>query len=133
MYHVELPVDVGGGAQDLVRVEISPAGEDGLVQVARPGQVVARATRSLGEMVAGIRPVAQGFVDGFRGMVHAPDELGLEFGVSLSAAADVIISSTAAQANFKVSLTWHRPSAAPPSSDESPASATGTAQAEPTA
>ncbi|MFE4632535.1 CU044_2847 family protein [Streptomyces sp. NPDC056773] len=108
MYHVELPVDVDGGVQDVVRVEISPAGADELVRVARPGQVVARATRSLGEMVAGIRPVAQGFVAGFRGMVHAPDELTLEFGLSLSAEADVIISSTAAQANFRVSLTWHR-------------------------
>ncbi|WP_317621052.1 CU044_2847 family protein [Streptomyces sp. CBMA123] len=106
---MELPVDVDGGAQNVVRVEVSPVGEDGLVRVARPGQVMARATRSLGEMVTGIRPVAQSFVDGFRGMAHAPDELNLEFGLSLSAEADVIISSTAAQANFKVSLTWHRP------------------------
>ncbi|MGW2542067.1 CU044_2847 family protein [Kitasatospora sp. NPDC001574] len=105
---MELPLDVAGGAQDFVRVEISPVGEDGLVRVARPGQVMARASRSLGEMVTGIRPVAQSFVDGFRGMVHGPDELSLEFGLSLSAEADVIISSTAAQANFKISLTWHR-------------------------
>ncbi|MFJ6382498.1 CU044_2847 family protein [Kitasatospora sp. NPDC092039] len=126
---MELPVDVDGGAQDVVRVEISPAGEDGLVRVARPGQVVARATRSLGEMVTGIRPVAQGFVDGFRGMVHAPDELSLEFGLSLSAEADVIISSTAAQANFKVSLTWHRPPAEPSEPSEPSEQAE---QAEPT-
>ncbi|WP_380282568.1 CU044_2847 family protein [Kitasatospora purpeofusca] len=108
-YQVELPLDVDGGAQDVVRVEIAPIGEDGLVMVARPGQVMVRASRSLGEMVAGIRPVAQSFVDGFRGMVRGPDELNLEFGLSLSAEADVIISSTAAQANFKISLTWHRP------------------------
>ncbi|CAM5351823.1 CU044_2847 family protein [Streptomyces tanashiensis] len=108
-YHVELPVGVAGGPQDVVRVEIVETGEDGLVRVARPGQVMARASRSLGEMVTGIRPVAQSFVDGFRGMVHAPDELSLEFGLSLSAEADVVISSTAAQANFKISLTWNRP------------------------
>ncbi|WP_327361262.1 CU044_2847 family protein [Streptomyces sp. NBC_01296] len=108
-YQVELPIGAAGGPQDVVRVEIAPIGEDGLVRVARPGQVMARASRSLGEMVNGIRPVAQSFVDGFRGMVHGPDELNLEFGLSLSAEADVIISSTAAQANFKISLTWHRP------------------------
>ncbi|MFD5432218.1 CU044_2847 family protein [Kitasatospora sp. NPDC127067] len=90
-----------------MRIEIEQASE-GLVQVARPGQVVARATRSLGEMLAGVRPVAQDFVDGFRGMAHAPDEIGIEFGLSLSAEADVVISSTSAQANFKVSLTWKR-------------------------
>ncbi|MGW7442751.1 CU044_2847 family protein [Kitasatospora sp. NPDC054795] len=106
-YLVELPVGPGGGIPDIVRIEIEQASE-GLVQVARPGQVVARATRSLGEMLAGVRPVAQDFVDGFRGMAHAPDEIGIEFGLSLSAEADVVISSTSAQANFKVSLTWKR-------------------------
>ncbi|MFH9355133.1 CU044_2847 family protein [Kitasatospora sp. NPDC017646] len=106
-YLVELPIGSADGRLDVVRVEIEQAAE-GLVQVARPGQVVARATRSLGEMLAGVRPVAQNFVDGFRGMVNAPDEIGIEFGLSLSAEADVVISSTSAEANFKVSLTWRR-------------------------
>ncbi|WKD31281.1 CU044_2847 family protein [Streptomyces xanthophaeus] len=106
--HVELPIDGAGGPPDVVRVEVVETGEDGLVRVARPGQVMARASRSLGEMVTGIRPVAQSFVDAFRGMAQAPDELNLEFGLSLSAEADVVISSTAAEANFKISLTWTR-------------------------
>ncbi|MFI8386801.1 CU044_2847 family protein [Streptomyces sp. NPDC085540] len=108
VYHVELPIGGAGGPQDVVRVAVVETGEDGLVRVARPGQVVARASRSLGEMVTGIRPVAQSFVDGFRGMAQAPDELNLEFGLSISAEADVVISSTAAEANFKISLTWTR-------------------------
>ncbi|GAA2811894.1 CU044_2847 family protein [Kitasatospora aburaviensis] len=106
-YLVELPVGSVDGNPDVVRVEIEQVAE-GLVQVARPGQVVARATRSMGDMLAAVRPVAQDFVDGFRGMAHGPDEIGIEFGLSLSAEADVVISSTSAQANFKVSLTWHR-------------------------
>ncbi|MFE9427579.1 CU044_2847 family protein [Kitasatospora sp. NPDC006697] len=110
-YLVELPIGGAGGATELLKVEVEPAGSDGLVQVARPGQVIARATRSLGEMLAGIRPVAENFVSTFRGMVHAPDEVSMEFGLSLSAAADVVISSTAAAANFKVTLTWHSASA----------------------
>ncbi|WP_308307494.1 CU044_2847 family protein [Streptomyces sp. ISL-10] len=95
---------------DVIRVEIEKT-PDGLVKVARPGHVVARASQSLGDMVAGIRPVAQSFVDSSRGMAHAPDEIGVEFGLSLSllAEADVVISRTAAQADFKVSLTWYRP------------------------
>ncbi|MGW3956386.1 CU044_2847 family protein [Streptomyces sp. NPDC004752] len=107
-YLVELPVGVVGGTADVVKVEIEQVGE-GLVQVAGPGRIVARATRSLGDMLVGVRPVAQHLVEGFRGIADAPDEIGVEFGVSLSAEADVVISSTAAQANFKVSLTWHRP------------------------
>ncbi|MEV7930495.1 CU044_2847 family protein [Kitasatospora sp. NPDC088779] len=120
-YLVELPIGSADGRPDVVRVEIEQAAE-GLVQVARPGQVVARATRSLGEMLAGVRPVAQNFVDGFRGMVNAPDEIGIEFGLSLSAEADVVISSTSAEANFKVSLTWRRTPAGDPDEDAEPVS-----------
>ncbi|MFB7253982.1 CU044_2847 family protein [Streptomyces nojiriensis] len=105
---MELPIGGADGPPDVVLVEVVETGEDGLVRVARPGQVMARASRSLGEMVTGIRPVAQSFVDGFRGMAQAPDELNLEFGLSISAEADVVISSTAAEANFKISLTWTR-------------------------
>ncbi|GHI06228.1 hypothetical protein AQI88_39950 [Streptomyces cellostaticus] len=115
-YLVELPVSAGGGQPELVKVRIEQSG-DGLVRVARPGEVVARATRSLGEMLGTVRPVAQNFVDGFRDMVHAPDEIAVEFGLSLSAEADVVISSTSAQANFKVSLVWHRPPATPEPSE----------------
>ncbi|MFF8311879.1 CU044_2847 family protein [Streptomyces lydicus] len=118
-YLVELPVSGGGDGtgsaqrdgSSTVKVEIEETA-DGLVKVARPGQVVARASRSLNDMLAGIRPVAQNFVDSFRGMDRQPDEIGVEFGLSLSAEADVVISRTTGQANFKVTLTWRNP--APP-------------------
>lgn len=106
-YLVELPVGAADGTVETVAVEIDQV-EEGLVNVSRSGEVIARAGRSLGEMVTGIRPVAEHFVQGFRGMAHAPDEIGVEFGLSLSAKADLIISSTAAQANFKVTLKWHQ-------------------------
>jgi Trypsin-co-occurring domain 1 len=116
VYLVELPLSGAGeavgpaqqAAEGTVKVEIEAGTADGLVKVARPGQVVARASRSLGAMLAGIRPVAQNFVDSFDGMADAPDEIGVEFGLSLSAEADVVISRTTGQANFKVTLTWHR-------------------------
>lgn len=122
-YFVELPVSGATARPELVKVQIEQVG-DGLVQVARPGEVVARATRSLGEMLGTVRPVAQNFVDGFRDMVHAPDEIGVEFGLSLSAEADVVISSTSAQANFKVSLVWHRPPADPATATPRPSEPT---------
>lgn len=104
-YLVELPITGADGQSETVKVQVEESG-DGLVRVARPGQVVARATRSLGEMVAAVRPVAQDFVDGFRSMAHRPDEISVEFGLALSAEADVVISSTSAQANFRISLVW---------------------------
>lgn len=116
-YLVELPVGDSEGTAQVVGIEIElPA--DGLVKVSRPGQVVARAARSLGDMLATIRPVAENFVDGFDGMTHAPDEISLEFGLSLSADASLVVSSTAAAANFKVSLKWHTPTAGTPKESE---------------
>ncbi|MFD9002038.1 CU044_2847 family protein [Streptomyces sp. NPDC059582] len=103
---MEVPVSVTDGRPEVVKIQVEAHG-DGLVRVARPGQVVARATRSLGEMVAAVRPVAQNFVDGFQDMARRPDEITVEFGLTLSAEADVVISSTSAQANFKVVLVWH--------------------------
>ncbi|MET9555696.1 CU044_2847 family protein [Streptomyces sp. NPDC006645] len=107
---VELPVDVEGGRQGVVQVQVEQVGE-GLADVSRSGRLATRAARSLGDMLADIRPVAENFVAGFAGMEQAPDEIGLEFGLSLTAQADVVVSSTAAAANFKVTLAWRKPEA----------------------
>ncbi|MFF3718708.1 CU044_2847 family protein [Streptomyces prasinus] len=104
---IELPVSAG--MPDMVQVQIEEV-TDGLVQVARPGRVAARAARSLDDMLAGIRPVAENFVSTFRDMPDGPDEIGVEFGLTLSADADPVISRTTGQANFTVTLTWRRPS-----------------------
>lgn len=109
-YLVELPVGGPDGPPVTVGVEIEQAA-DGLVDVSRPGQVVARAARSLGEMLGGIRPVAESFLNNLADMPDTPDEIGLEFGLSLSADANLVVATTATQANFKVTLTWHRPPA----------------------
>lgn len=125
-YLVELPVSAPGGAgdagdfgstggagprgrTDVVQVQIEEV-PDGLVQVARPGQVVARAARSLNEMLAGIRPVVEDFIAAFRDMPDGPDEIGVEFGLTFTADADLVICRTSGQAGFTVTLTWRRPS-----------------------
>jgi hypothetical protein len=45
-------------------------------------------------------------------MGDPPDEVGIEFGVQLSAQTGAFIASVAAQANFRVSVTWRRGGAA---------------------
>jgi hypothetical protein len=114
-YLVELPAGGEDGPPQIVGVEIEQVA-DGLVNVSRPGQVVARAVSSLGEMLTGIRPVAESFVSGFAGMTEVPAEISLEFGLSLSADANLVVAATAAQANFKVALTWHPVPASAPES-----------------
>jgi len=100
-YLVEVPIGDGATVSVAVR-EV----DEGVVRAGRPGQVIARASRTLEDMVAGLRPVAETFVAQFRGMVDAPDELTVQFGVVLSAGADVVIASAATEANFAVTLNW---------------------------
>ncbi|NEB37236.1 CU044_2847 family protein [Streptomyces sp. SID14515] len=105
VHTVEVPL--GDGSDDVVRVQIREVDET-LVRVGRGGRSIARAERSFGEMLDTVRPVAESFVGRFSGLANAPDEITLEFGVSLSAEADVVIASTATAANFSVSLTWNK-------------------------
>ncbi|MFF3729092.1 CU044_2847 family protein [Streptomyces sp. NPDC002476] len=105
VHTVEVPL--GDGSEESVRVQIREVDES-LVRVGRAGRSVARAERSFGQMLDTVRPVAESFVGRFKGLANAPDEITLEFGVSLSAEADVVIASTATAANFSVSLTWNR-------------------------
>ncbi|MFG1702234.1 CU044_2847 family protein [Nonomuraea sp. M3C6] len=100
---VELPVGEEG---HVVKVEIQDRDGDAPVRVGRAGRAVARASRSFGEMLDTIRPVAEKFVASFGELPQAPDEITVEFGVTFSAEADVVIASTATDANFAVTLSW---------------------------
>lgn len=111
VHTVELPL--GDGSDEAIRVQIREV-DDSLVRVGRGGRSVVRAERSFGQMLDTVRPVAESFVGRFRGLTNAPDEITLQFGVSLSAAADVVIASTATAANFSVTLTWNRSESADP-------------------
>ncbi|MFG3257987.1 CU044_2847 family protein [Streptomyces sp. NPDC048172] len=108
MHVVEIPLE-GGDGGDVVRVEIRDTGKGGPVPVGRGGErVAARASRSLGAMLGTVAPVAQSFVERFRELPDPPDEMTVDFGVTLSAQADLVVANSAAEANFSVSLTWHR-------------------------
>ncbi|MCK9868698.1 CU044_2847 family protein [Nocardiopsis dassonvillei] len=113
---VEVPLD--GNSDECVRVQIREV-DEALVRVGRGGRSVARAERSFGQMLDTVRPVADSFVGRFKELAHTPDEITLEFGLSLSVEADVVISSTAAEANFSVSLTWTKEDAPRPPDDPS--------------
>ncbi|WP_166663681.1 CU044_2847 family protein [Streptomyces sp. NBC_00582] len=106
MYVVDVPIDSAAGDSEVVRVQVREL-DEGLLPVARPGRSPSvRASRSFGEMLATVRPVAENFVTSLKGMASAPDEVTVQFGISLSTEADVLIASTAAAATFAVSMTW---------------------------
>lgn len=121
-YLVEMRVGGADGSPQSVMVEVEQR-EDGVVPAARLGRAVAKAERSFGEMLAGIRPVAESLVEAFRGMADAPEHIGVEFGLSFTTQADVIISSASGQATFKVTLAWSEPPAPQPAPSPAQAAA----------
>ncbi|MBX9364320.1 hypothetical protein K4G64_24685 [Streptomyces sp. WAC04114] len=102
-YVIEVPIDGG----ESVRVEVSED-TDGIVRVARPGQVAAIAQESLQQSLEKIRPVVIAVWEKLRHLPQTPDRVGVEFGIKLSAEAGVIVARGATEANFVVKLEWCR-------------------------
>lgn len=102
---IEFPLE--DGSTILIQVD-EPEPEGGTVRVARPGEVTETARLTFEEAVSKTRPAAERIIATLRDMSHPPDEVGVEFGLNLSAEAGAFIASVGAEANFKVMLTWRR-------------------------
>lgn len=103
MYLIRVPVE----GSEPVLVEAADVA-DGIVRVARPGEVIAAAGESLQAALERLRPMAEAFVTQLSGLAHAPDEITVDFGVKVDAEAGVVIARTAAAANFSVTVKWNR-------------------------
>ena len=68
--------------------------------------VVSRSAETIQDAVGRLRPAAQALVDTFIGLPRRPDEISVTFGIELSAEAGAVIASTAASANFSVTVSW---------------------------
>lgn len=103
---VEFPVE--GGGMILVATErYDSFGSDRPVY--RGGgsrDVFERSTSTMQAAVERLRPAAMAFADTFSRLPQRPNEVSVTFGVELSAAAGAIIASTAATANFSVTISW---------------------------
>lgn len=98
---------VGGGQSISVQVEDSAAGP---VTRGIGGQsITARASQTFEEAISRVQPAAEAVVAQLRNLASAPDEVAVEFGLALSAEAGAFIAAASTEANFKISLTWHRP------------------------
>jgi hypothetical protein len=71
-----------------------------------------KADRTFEDATATVTPAARSLIARLRSIDDPPDEVGIVFGVQLSAQTGAFIASVAAQANFTVSMTWRRSGAA---------------------
>ena len=77
--------------------------------------VLERAQTSFEDALEKAKPMATGLVGKLRAIGDAagspPDEVQVEFGIILNAKAGAVLASASAGANYKVTMTWKRPTA----------------------
>ena len=74
----------------------------------RPGEIAEEAKETFEQALSKIRPATEKVITTLRGLVQKPDEIEMEFGFSLNAAAGVVIASASTEANYKVTLRWNQ-------------------------
>jgi hypothetical protein len=99
---VAVPLESGGVV--VVETDHIPSG---VVKVRRSGQeVVAQATQTLEAALDSVTPLAQSILAKLR--QSRPEEVTVEFGVTLTAEAGAVIAKTAGECHLKVTLHWKR-------------------------
>jgi Trypsin-co-occurring domain 1 len=107
---VEFPLDQGGSV--LVEVDETTAGPTMRGIGKDHSALVEQADKTFDQATAAVTPAARSLIARLRSIDDQLDEIGIEFGVQLSAQTGAFIASVAAQANFSVSMTWRRHGAA---------------------
>lgn len=102
---VEMPLEQGGS----ILVEVDDARSGGPVtRGGRAEDMVTTAGESLEQVLGKLGPAIQGIVSKLREGADWPDQVEVEFSVKLSAGANVIITRTEGEANFRIALRWSR-------------------------
>ncbi len=105
MYLIEVPVE--GGGRLLVQVSDAELPGDLQLASARPGEVVARARKSLEQALDQIKPAVQAVLD--RLVAMRADEVSVEFGLTLGAETGLVVAKGTSEMHFAVTLGWKRP------------------------
>jgi hypothetical protein len=104
---VEFPLEEGGSV--FVEAEAdSLRGE--VTRGMRPGELAGEAGQTLEAALARVQPAAVAIVDRLRALADAPEEIEVEFGITLSAEVGAFVAKASGDANFRVSLRWKRDS-----------------------
>jgi hypothetical protein len=86
-----------------------PDNDVGVARASRGGDLL-HSTADVDGALDQVKTFASGVLDKFRTLPRQPDEVELEFGLKLNAAAGVVIARTEAEAHLTVKLTWSKPS-----------------------
>ncbi|HXF39853.1 MAG TPA: CU044_2847 family protein [Blastocatellia bacterium] len=100
---VEFPLEGGG----FVTAEVDNAEQKGgTVRGVHAAEVAVKAQQTFEAAMEGVKPTAAAIIAKLRELSDRPEQIAVEFGIKLSAAAGVVLASSGLEANFKVTLTW---------------------------
>lgn len=99
---LSFPLAEGTDARVIVEVQDETADN---VPIGRDG-VIERASRTFEDAIAQIKPAIDVVVKQLQQLEVRPDQTAVEFGIKLTAGADVLIAKTALEGNLKVTFTF---------------------------
>ncbi|MFE5894858.1 CU044_2847 family protein [Streptomyces sp. NPDC056462] len=92
----------------VVLLEVADNGTAGVQRVSRGG-AVAGAAETLQQALGRVRPALGAVLDGTRALPRPPESVTVEFGITLSAEAGVVVARGSTEAHFAVSMQWTNP------------------------
>ena len=98
-------VSLGNG--ESVLVEAATELGEGLEPIGR-SDGIGRTVETFQEAAEQLSSLASVIADRLHGLANAPEEISVEFGIKVAADASVVVARTSGEANFKVTLQWHR-------------------------
>ena len=102
---VDFPLEDG----TFLTVEVDePESTDPLERVSRENDVIVRAQQTFEAAVEKVKPAASIIIQKLRSLSDSPDEIGVEFGLKLTAAAGAVVAVAGVEANYKVTLKWQK-------------------------
>ena len=101
---IEFPLEAGGNV--FIEVEAPPA--EGMLPASPLSDVPQKAQETFEAALDRVRTVAGVVLQKLKSIPEEPDEVEVEFGIKMDAAAGVILSSAGVEANFKIALTWKK-------------------------
>lgn len=67
----------------------------------RPGEIVEEAKETFEQALSKVKPATEKVITTLHGLAHKPDEIEIEFGFSLNAAAGIVIASASTGRTIK--------------------------------
>lgn len=99
-------ISLKSGKTVFIEVEKEAGQHDGKMQVARLSSLQEKVAKTFDDALDTTKEAAESLIEKLSELKNFPQEIEVEFGIKLTAGLDAIISSTGAEANFKVTLKW---------------------------